>query len=168
MALWEILPSCFRILTLILVTGLGMISLVPLGRQRYPEKKDAISRLDRQAPHRVIAGLSDKLEITSGTKTTQLWELHQRELIRKLQKITLFRPRPALFRRDKYALRYLFILLLVAAGVYAGPERLSRMQSALYGSSAFDPPPRLDIWITPPAYTGRPPIFLGSSGPEAQ
>ena len=60
------------------------------------------------------------------------------------------------------ALRLVAPLALVAAAFMAGDERQARLAAAFDFSTPLTPPvpPRLDAWIDPPAYTGRPPIFL--------
>ena len=70
-------------------------------------------------------------------------------------------PAPRLAARDPYALRFLVLLLFVVGFVIAGPERIARLGEAFRGGeSTAAAIARIDAWVTPPAYTGRPPIFL--------
>jgi uncharacterized protein (TIGR02302 family) len=62
------------------------------------------------------------------------------------------------------------VLVAVIAFAQAGGDSGSRLFSAFDWSSpagAGAVPPRLDAWVTPPPYTGRPPIFLTAGTAEA-
>lgn len=164
---WESLPASVHVFVLVALFFAWLASLVPLARRPYPLEKDAIARLDRQVPHRVVASLSDRL-VMRNPEAAELWQLHQRRLAAQLQQIGLYRPHPNIFRRDRYGMRFLFLLLLAVGAVAAGPERLARLQRAFDGSSASLLAPRLDAWVTPPSYTGRPPVFLDMKGQDAR
>ncbi len=157
---FETLPGPLTLIILLLLLGLGLFSLIPLARQRYPERKEAIARLDRQEPHRVIATLSDRLGLAGSATAYDLWQMHQAKLLNRLKTIRLFRPHPDVARADKYGLRFLAILCLALGAIIAGPARLSKLNGALEGIAANVAPPRLDAWITPPSYTGRAPVLL--------
>jgi uncharacterized protein (TIGR02302 family) len=63
------------------------------------------------------------------------------------------------------ALRLVPLLLLIVALVAAGGWRSDRMAAAL--SPAFPPPPPLivELWVSPPAYTRKPPVYLDAKQP---
>ena len=70
-------------------------------------------------------------------------------------------PRPGLQKRDRYALRFVALLLVVGGFVWAGSDAGKRLALAFTpdsgtGASAAS----LDAWINPPAYTGEAPIYL--------
>src|SRR5262249_8411228 len=67
---------------------------------------------------------------------------------------------PGLAVLDSWALRFVPVLALVVALAAAGGWRSDRMAAAF--SPAFPPPPPVvaNLWIAPPAYTGKPPIYL--------
>ncbi len=61
------------------------------------------------------------------------------------------------------AMRAALAVLLVAGLVVAGPEapgRLLRVDLARPAGGAAAPAPQLQAWLTPPSYTGLPPVFL--------
>ena len=64
--------------------------------------------------------------------------------------------------RDRYALRAAALIAVAAAAFVAGPEKYARMLAAFdwRTEGAIAQGFRLDAWIDPPAYTGRPPIML--------
>ena len=122
-------------------------------------------------PHRPLAALEDELAGgRSDPAAAALWELHRRRLASRLGRLRVGLPRGSLVARDPYALRGIVVLLLavtLAIGWSDGPARLGR---AFQPSFALPPPPippRLDVWVTPPAYTGQAPIFLAAVDPKA-
>jgi hypothetical protein len=64
--------------------------------------------------------------------------------------------------RDRYAIRALALVLLVATAFVAGPEKYARTLAAFdwHTPGALSQGYRLDAWLDPPAYTGKPPIVL--------
>ena len=67
---------------------------------------------------------------------------------------------------DTYALRAIVLVALIATGFVAGPEKYARVAAAfdwrfdgLHGKGE-----RVDAWIDPPAYTGKPPLVLNLGG----
>jgi uncharacterized protein (TIGR02302 family) len=65
-------------------------------------------------------------------------------------------------QRDRYALRAAALVLVVATAIIAGPERYARVAAAFDWRIAAPSAPgvRIDAWIDPPAYTGKPPVIL--------
>ena len=80
---------------------------------------------------------------------------------------------PACRRRDlrlydPWALRGLVAVMLVAAFFAAGDERTLRLASAFDWNGVLTPTNiRVDAWVNPPAYTGKPPIILSAANKEA-
>ena len=70
-------------------------------------------------------------------------------------------PLPKLASRDPYALRALVLILVVATFFAAGSERTKRVAAAFDWQGVVAPANfRIDAWVTPPTYTGRPPQIL--------
>ena len=70
-------------------------------------------------------------------------------------------PLPKLAARDPYALRALVLILVVATFFAAGSERTKRVAAAFDWQGVVAPANfRIDAWVTPPTYTGRPPQIL--------
>ncbi len=63
---------------------------------------------------------------------------------------------------DRHALGGLAVLALCASAFMAGPEKYARIAAAFdwRRNAAENAPYRIDAWIDPPAYTGKPPIVL--------
>lgn len=169
--LWFVAPRLGRIAGLALFAALLAAALAPLARVKRPTRQETLARLDRdaRAPHRPAASLADRLAMAGDDPTTgALWRLHRRRLARQVARIAPAFPSPRMALRDPRALRFAALLLALAAAIVAGPERHARVAAAFdwRGGSAAAAAQRLDAWIDPPAYTGKPPILLDVS-PQA-
>jgi uncharacterized protein (TIGR02302 family) len=169
--LWFAAPRAGRIAGLALFAALLVAALSPLARLKRPTRQEALARLDRDAstPHRPAASLADRLAMAGDDPTTgALWRFHRRRLARQVEAIVPAFPSPRMALRDPRALRFAALLLALAAAIVAGPERHARVAAAFdwRGGSAAAAAQRLDAWIDPPAYTGKPPILLDVS-PQA-
>ncbi len=113
--------------------------------------------------HRPLTALRDRL--ASGTDDPAariLWRLHRLRTIEKIRGLRIGFPSPGLARRDPLALRGLLIVILVIAMTIAWGDGANRFARALAPGigGVVKGPAVVDIWITPPAYTGVAPIFL--------
>ncbi|MCX7898669.1 MAG: TIGR02302 family protein, partial [Methylocystis sp.] len=81
-----------------------------------------------------------------------------------LAKTPVAAPDPRTPHFDPYALRALALVAAVAAAFVAGDEKSARLASAFdWRASPNAGAMRVDAWLEPPAYTGRPPIMLGDT-----
>ncbi len=166
---WGLLPPlAHRIL--LGAFGLALIvSFLPLLRIPMPTRAEALRRLERSAniKHRPASSYEDTLSAAPPAETAQLWTLHRQRLSRLIAKLKPSWPAPRTDRKDPYALRAALALALIAAFFAAGADVPSRLAGAFSpASSAATALLRLDAWVTPPVYTGLPPIVLadGSEG----
>lgn len=113
--------------------------------------------------HRPLTLLRDQLASGHGDPATQsLWRLHRLRTIEKIRGLRIGFPSPGLARRDPLALRGLLIVVLAIGMTVAWGDGVNRIARALAPGvgGAVSGPAAVDIWITPPAYTGTAPIFL--------
>ena len=93
-----------------------------------------------------------------------LWAAHQARLEREVDAIRVAPPSPGMAERDPYALRFAVAMLAFATAVVAGPEIYGRFASAFDWRSdeavAAVAASRIDAWIDPPPYAGRPPLVI--------
>ncbi|MCZ8181507.1 MAG: TIGR02302 family protein [Beijerinckiaceae bacterium] len=156
------------------VTGLFglafLASLRGLLRIRLPDEAAIRRRLDGSRPelHRPLATLGDKLAAKGDAFAEALWQVHQRRAETASLALAAVPADARIRRRDPVALRAFAVLALVAAAFVAGEDRQARLAQAFDWTTPVIPPvpPRLDAWIDPPAYTGRPPIFLSTTADE--
>jgi uncharacterized protein (TIGR02302 family) len=150
---------------------LAAVSWRSLRAFRRPGPEAAARRLEADSGlrHRPLSALADR-PVTADPVALALWRAHQARAAAALSRLRLSPPRPGLPRRDRRALRAAVVLSLVASLVIAGPEapeRLARALSPSLSVPAMAPPLRVEAWVTPPAYTGAPPLFLSPDGGEA-
>ena len=167
-----LLPAWAHLALLLGFLGaLGIAAARALRRWRAPDGLAAERRLERASglPHRPIATLSDQPASTDPMGQA-IWRAHQARMAAGLSRLRVGLPRPGLARRDPRALRAGLLVALVAAWGVAGEAAPERLRRALLPSFAATPPPaalRVEAWVTPPAYTGAPPIFLAAEGGQA-
>lgn len=139
---------------------------------RVPGNEAAARRLERDSglAHRPLQVITDRLATgSSDAATAAIWRLHQQRMAAVLHRLRIGFPSPRLALRDPMALRIALFLALLIGAVAAGPEagerlvRAARPDVAALGHAI---PPKLEIWIAPPAYTGLAPIFPKVAAPE--
>jgi uncharacterized protein (TIGR02302 family) len=171
--LWFALPPIGRIAGLTLFGALLLAAIAALGRALFVRRQgEALARLDRDSGglHRPASSSLDRLaDANADGVTRDLWRLHQRQLARKVSRIVLAPPAPRMVERDRLAVRLGALVLAAAAAFVAGPEKYARVAAAFDWrlTSAGDAGFRLDAWIDPPVYTGKPPIMLDALGKTA-
>jgi uncharacterized protein (TIGR02302 family) len=161
---WVAITPTWRIAGLVLFALVLIASLVPAVRVRLPSRGDALRRLDRRSglQHRPATTIDDKLAIGGEDPVIgALWRAHVERTAAAARTLRAGWPRPRLVERDPYALRALVVLALVATFFMAEGERWKRIATAFDFSGAIVPKLyRVDAWVTPPLYTGRPPLLL--------
>jgi uncharacterized protein (TIGR02302 family) len=167
--LWSLFPP---LLHRALLGGLGLaliVSFLPLVRVSLPTRAEALRRLERTAgiKHRPASSYEDSLGITPPRETAALWAMHRERLSRLIGKLKPSWPAPRTDRKDPYAIRAALLLGVVAALLASGGNGWDRLRQAFNpGASGAAQLLRLDAWVTPPVYTGLPPIVL-ADGSEA-
>ena len=172
---WQFSPRTFRIAGVVLFALGAGIALSPLMRLRRPAARDVLARLDRdaKASHRPASSLADNLANDHGDPGTQaLWAAHRTRLEREIEAIRVAPPSPRMVDRDPYALRFGVAMLAFAAAVVAGPEMYGRLAAAFDWRSdaaqAAVAESRIDAWIDPPPYAGRPPLVIDFKSADPQ
>lgn len=162
--LWIEIGRWGRILGVGAFAAAGLAVLIRGFLRKAPARQQALARLDASpgADHRLASSLDDTLAGKDhDPATAQLWALHRRRLEAKLRAVGVAPPSPRLADRDPFALRALALVAAIGASFAAGPERPARLFAAFdWGASAGGESPRIDAWLDPPAYTGRPPVVL--------
>lgn len=131
-----------------------------------PRRALARRRIERDSfvEHRPLAALDDR--IVGGADDAEslaLWQAHRARMAQAARGLRLAWPKAGFARRDPWALRALLVLLLVLGAIDAGPDWARRIGSALSPDFSGGPAgaaASLDIWLTPPDYTGLPPLLL--------
>jgi uncharacterized protein (TIGR02302 family) len=167
--LWLALPFAARAIGLGLFVLLALAALFPLLRFRWPSREEALGRLDRGTGirHRPATALTDTLA-TQDPVALALWQVQRERTLASLKRIRAGLPSPRLAIHDPWALRALVAVLMVVTYVAAGDERTLLTEAAFDWNGVLSPANiRVDAWVTPPLYTGRPPIILSAANKEA-
>ncbi len=162
--LWIVLPPLARAAGLIVFGILTLAAMVPLLMLRLPSEADGLRRLDRTSgeTHRPATAIGDELAANNHDPVAQaLWRAHVERALLSASKLKAGWPQPKLSLRDPMALRALTLMLVVASFFAAGGERVKRVTAAFDWTGVVAPANfRIDAWVTPPVYTGRPPVML--------
>jgi uncharacterized protein (TIGR02302 family) len=167
--LWLVLPSLARTAGLVLFAAAALAVLWPLIRFRWPTRTEALGRLDRGTGirHRPATALSDTVT-TKDPVALALWQESRARTLASLTRIRAGLPSPRLAIHDPWAVRALVVVMMVAAYFAAGDERSLRVASAFDWNGVLAPTNiRVDAWVTPPVYTGKPPIILSSANKDS-
>jgi uncharacterized protein (TIGR02302 family) len=162
--LWIALPPLGRVIGLAAFALIAVASLVPAIWIRIPKTDHALRRLDRSSglDHRPATAVVDRLATDpSDPVADALWRAHVTRAAQSARRLRAGWPRPHLAARDPFAIRALVLLAAVTTFFMAGSDRVGRVVAAFDWSGVIAPKLyRVDAWVTPPAYTGRPPVLL--------
>ncbi|UPK35000.1 TIGR02302 family protein [Bradyrhizobium sp. 186] len=167
--LWLALPFVARAIGLVVFAGLMAAAAFPLISFRWPSREQALARLDNGSGirHRPATTLTDTLS-SQDPVAQALWQAQRERTLASLRRIRAGLPHPRLAFHDPWALRALVMVMLVATFFAAGNERAMRLGAAFDWNGVLAPANiRVDAWVTPPLYTGKPPVILSAANKEA-
>lgn len=164
------LPDMPRI-ALTALFGLGALAaLWPLRSFRGPTTAEVDRRIEgaNRLQHTPVLVQTDRPGGKPDQFADALWREHQKRMAAKLSNLSGDMPRSRIPERDPWGLRAIAPLLLVAALAFSYGPFGGRAMDAFSAAPGVPPlPPRIDAWVTPPAYTARPPIFLTADANRA-
>ncbi len=167
--LWLVLPPLGRAIGLFVFALIIVAATVPLIRLRLPSIHDGLRRLDRVSgePHRPATTVVDHIAGNDHDPVSQaLWQAHVERALISARKLKAGWPSPRLALRDPIALRALVLILVVVTYFGASGEHFKRVAAAFDWHGVVAPANfRIDAWVTPPVYTGRPPVMLAGLRP---
>jgi uncharacterized protein (TIGR02302 family) len=165
--LFRFLPGWLHAALLAVFAVAFLVALVRAAWQiRPPGIAASRRRLERASglSHRPLTALADRLAGSGGdAAAAALWQAHLARMAAATRRLRVGRPASALAALDPMGLRALLTLVLLIAAIGAGEQwdaRLWRAVTPNFNSGPPAPPPSLDIWLTPPDYTGLAPQFL--------
>jgi len=164
LGLWLWLPPIARAIALGVFFLLTAAAFAPLLMLRVPSRVEGLRRLDRNSglPHRPATAIADEIAAPSEDSfSIALWRAHIERALRAAKTLRAGTPMPRLALRDPFAVRALVAMLVVATFFAAGGERMKRIAAAFDWQGVIQPANfRIDAWVSPPPYTGRPPVIL--------
>src|SRR6476659_7173446 len=169
LGLWLWLPPAGRAVGLGIFFLLTAAAFAPVLMLRVPSRVEGLRRLDRNSglPHRPATAIADEIAApTEDSYSVALWRAHIERALRAAKTLRAGTPMPRLARRDPFAVRALVAVLVVATFFAAGGERMKRVAAAFDGQGVMVPANfRIDAWVSPPTYTGRPHVILPGMRP---
>ncbi|TPM37884.1 TIGR02302 family protein [Mesorhizobium sp. B2-3-4] len=164
------LPDAVRI-GLVAAFGLAALAaLYPLRFFRMPVAAEVDRRIEaaNQLLHSPVQVQSDRPSGQESSFSQALWREHQKRMAGKLGSLGADLPRTRVPERDPLGLRAVAPLLLVTAFAFSFGPTGGRLGDGFSAHGTIDAlPPRIDAWVTPPAYTGKPPVFLTAGANQA-
>ena len=147
----------------------GVLSYRALRGFRSVGWADARRRLERDngLEHRPLSGLADRPASARDGLTLKIWQAHVRTLAAKAQNLRLRLPSPGLAAHDPYAIRSLVLLALVVGVIAGHGEAGPRLARAFTFGGGVADRFNVEIWLTPPSYSRRSPIFLRNEAQNA-
>ena len=167
--LFRIVPDVIR-WGLVALFGFGLLAaLLPIGRARWPASDEADRLLEERnnLQHQPVAVQEDDLPRETPFARA-LWKEHQIRMAERIAALDAGLPQPDIARHDRFALRAVPALIVVAAFGFSFSNGAGTVADAFRPSAppaGTSPDLRIDAWLTPPSYTGRAPVFL--TGREA-
>jgi len=167
--IWLNAPASGRIVGAGALAVLLAAALTRLRHLRWIGGREARAALDRGHEDAPAAALADALANAGAAPTGLLWAAHLRRARKNLRKLRPRLPAPRLAAQDRYALGALAVLAFSATAFVAGPEKYIRLAAAFdWRLAALTSATRVDVWIDPPRYTGKPPMVLTLNQSGAQ
>jgi uncharacterized protein (TIGR02302 family) len=161
--LQDILPLEFAWSGLILA-GLAIIGTGFTGIRKFrrPTRAEAMTRIDSRLPGQPIAAMTDTQALgTDDPASLALWQAHRARMAARAAKAQAVKPDLNLSSRDPFALRYVAATALVMALIFGSIWRITSVQTLAPGAGVpVATGPTWEGWAQPPAYTGKPTLYL--------
>ena len=146
------------------VVGIGALLALGLGLRafRAPKRAEALARLDSRLPGHPIAALTD-VQAIGGDDPASLavWRAHQARMAARAAQARAVEPDLRLSSRDPFALRYVALTAFVMALMFGSLWRVTSVAALAPGAGgSLAAGPTWEGWAQPPAYTGRPTLYL--------
>src|SRR5438552_3913071 len=176
LGLFDVLPNLPGLVHAAILLGLGaafVIGLAAAFRGMMVPDRSAASRRIEQASglrHRPLQALADRPIGPLDAPAARLWQAHLGRMEAATGRLRIGLPRAGFAGRDPWGLRAVIAMLLLIGAVDAGADWTDRLARAIapdVGRGSAATAASLDIWVTPPEYTGLAPQFLraGAEGP---
>jgi uncharacterized protein (TIGR02302 family) len=162
-------PALHTLVLFVLVAALAVaLRNAALGLQPV-RRREARHRLEQDSglSHRPLTALEDDLLAGSGDPAAQaVWSRHVKQMAAAAGRLRVRLPAPGMAGIEPYGLRVIVVLVLIIGLVAAGDHAGARLKRAVTPHLAVPPiaPAAIDVWVTPPAYTGMAPLFLKVPG----
>lgn len=146
------------------VTAVLALGLLALGIRRFhkPTAGEALDRMDTRMPGQPISALCDTLALGSADPATlAIWRAHQDRMAARAALAQPVAPDLRLSSRDRLSLRYVALTGFVMAMLFGSYWQATSVTGLGPGAAVAMPGgPSWEAWAQPPAYTGKPTLYL--------
>jgi uncharacterized protein (TIGR02302 family) len=169
LGLFDFLPNLLGLLHAAILIGLGAAFAIGLaaafGKTVIPDAFSARRRIEQASglQHRPLQALADRPSGSLDVAAAGLWEAHRRRMEAAARRLRIGLPQAGFAARDPWGLRAVLAILLLLGAIDAGndwKDRLLRSVTPGIAGRSGITAASLDIWVTPPDYTGLAPQFL--------
>ena len=132
-------------------------------RFRWPLRAEALARVDAGLPGRPISALGDAQAVGAGDPASEaIWSAHLQRMQDRTKAARYVSPNLRLSQADPFGLRYIALLFLMVGLLFGSVTRIGTVaQASPVGSATVTAVgPTWEGWIEPPAYTGKPTLYL--------
>ncbi len=156
--IWAMVFLLGAILVLFVAFGWGAWRLA------IPTRQEAAARLDASMPGRPLSALADDQAIgTTDAASRRVWTAHLQRMQARLARARAVPGNLQLASRDRFGLRYVALTAFAVAVIFGAPSRVSEIAEIAQipgRAEAVALGPSWEAWVQPPAYTGRPSLYL--------
>ncbi|MFT5065501.1 MAG: hypothetical protein ACJAXK_000543 [Yoonia sp.] len=153
--------EAFWALAVLAILAVVVASVWGLRRFRWPAGTEAITRVDAAMPGRPIAAMADAQAIGRGDPASEaVWTAHVAQMQAASRNARPIEPDLRLSDRDPYGVRFVALLFFVAALMFGSFLRVGSVGEVALGGDVLATGPVWEGWVEPPAYTGKPAIYL--------
>ncbi|MFT6104057.1 MAG: hypothetical protein ACJA1E_000472 [Paracoccaceae bacterium] len=143
--------------------GLGYLVFQGYASFAWPSRADAVARLDASLPGRPIQALSDTQAVgAADAASVAVWKAHVQRMAARLDRVEAVPGNLRLAARDPFALRYVSLTAFAVAVLFGSILRVASLPDAatMPSEDALVTGPSWEGWVEPPAYTGKPSLYL--------
>jgi uncharacterized protein (TIGR02302 family) len=146
------------------ISVIGLIATLIWGLRKFrvPSTAEAVERVDAALPGRPIAAVADVQAIGSGDHASKaVWQAHMARMAERTKDARAIEPDLRVSDRDPYGLRFMALLFFVTALLFGSLFRVTSVGEIVTGGEqTLATGPVWEGWIEPPAYTGKPALYL--------
>lgn len=148
----------------LVLAGLGLVWTLVNGLRafRRPMRAEAMARLDSVLPGRPLAALTDAQAVGGDDPASRaVWAAHLARMAERARQAKPVAPNLRLAERDPFALRYVALTAFVIALAFGSVLRVAEVAALAPGARGdVAAGPTWEGWAQPPAYTGKPALYL--------